>query len=223
MPDGPGDGLELADVRKRWPGQADDVLAELTFAVRPGEALLIEGRNGVGKTTLLRIITGLLLADGGRVRLGGLDPATDGHRYRRQVGVLSAGSAGLYARLTVRQHLEYWARVAFVPRGERRAAAERVLEEFALAPLADRRVDRMSMGQRQRARLALTFLPRPRLFVLDEPRNSLDDEGLADLAAAVARHRAGGGMALVCVPTGEELHLGEARLAHLDAGRLELR
>ena len=70
----------------------------------------------VGKTTLLRIAAGILIPQAGTVRLSGMDPIRNRGICQRRLGYLSAGDRGLYARMTVRQHLDYWARLAYVPR-----------------------------------------------------------------------------------------------------------
>ncbi len=124
----------------------------------------------------------------------------DRRRYQQRVSYAPAGNAGLYARLTVRQHLAVWARLAFVPPREQTPRVEAALRAFALEPLVARRLDRLSMGQRQRVRLALAFLPGARLVLLDEPATSLDADGIAMLEAALDAHLRAGGGALWCDP-----------------------
>jgi ABC-2 type transport system ATP-binding protein len=191
--------LALHGIVKRWPG-APRLLEEVDLILEPGTALAVVGRNGTGKTTLLRVAAGLIAPDEGSVRVCGLDSEHDRSEFQRRAGFVSAGNTGLYARLNGRHHLEMWARLALLPRARRATAIERVVERFALGELLDRRVDRMSMGQRQRLRLALAFLHEPSVVLLDEPGASLDDDGLAILGGAVDELKAGGGAALVCVP-----------------------
>ena len=124
--------------------------------------------------------------DAGTVTVDGLSSDANWREYHRRIGFLSAGDRGLYNRFSVRGHLEYGARIAFVPRARRREAVDEALVRFGLTDLATRRADRLSQGQRQRLRLALTVVHDPKVLLLDEPRNSLDDEGLAML---IARHR----------------------------------
>ena len=92
-----------------------------------------------------------------------------------------------------------------VPRDRFRATVEEAIETFDLTELAERRVDRMSMGQRQRLRIAMTFLPHAEVVLLDEPLTSLDEEGGALLQAAVAETLARDGAVLWCSPSGEHL------------------
>jgi len=197
--------LSMRGVVKRWRGQRTAVLDGVSLDVTPGTVTWVGGRNGAGKTTLLRIAAGLIMADEGTCTLRGLDPERDRRKYQTNLGFLSGGNAGLYARLSVRAHLEMWSRLAFVPRQSHRALVDRALARFELVELADRRVDRMSMGQRQRLRVAMTFLHEPVLVLLDEPRNSLDLDGLALLVRALEDLRVRGGAAIWCSPIGEEL------------------
>jgi ABC-2 type transport system ATP-binding protein len=197
------EGLLVSGVTKRWGDRS--VLEEADFEVRPGACAWLGGRNGVGKTTLLRIIAGLITADQGEVSLEGLRPHRDRRAYQARVGFLSAGDRGLYARLSVRQNLDLWARLALLPRGAAEEALRRSISMFGLNELADARVDRLSLGQRQRVRLAMAFLHSPHLVLLDEPANSLDDDGLALIAAAVTELNQAGGMAIWCSPNRPDL------------------
>jgi ABC-type multidrug transport system ATPase subunit len=213
--------LTLHGIRKRWPGADRAVLDDVSLVLDPGTAVLLSGGNGAGKTTLLRIAAGLIRPEHGRVRLGELDVEADRTAFQRRVGFLSAASAGLYARLTVRDHLRLWSRLALLPRGERAAACERMLDALGLRGLAARRVDRLSMGQRQRVRLAGAFLHTPDVVMLDEPTTSLDEDGAALLAHEVDRGRRAGRATLWCAPS-RELAIPLVFDAHLtlDAGRL---
>jgi ABC-type multidrug transport system ATPase subunit len=104
----------------------------------------------------------------------------------------------------VRQQLEFCARIAMIPRDELPDRVARALSGFELLELQARRVDRMSMGQRQRLRLAISLLNEPSLLLLDEPLTSLDAEAAQLLHVAVDAIRARGGAVLWCSPSGEE-------------------
>jgi ABC-type multidrug transport system ATPase subunit len=212
--------LALEAITKRWAGAAANVLDGVEFVVQPGTTVFVGGANGAGKTTLLRIAGGLLLPDRGSVRLGPLDAEADRRSFQRRVGYLSAASAGLYARLTVRDHLRLWSRLALLPRGVRARHQTRTEEAFDLVALADRRVDRLSMGQRQRVRLAGAFLHDPDVVLLDEPANSLDEMGIEILGAELRRVQADGRAAVWCAPVAQRDLLPSARCLTLDGGRL---
>jgi ABC-2 type transport system ATP-binding protein len=196
--------LELDDLYHRWKGPKPPVLDGVSLTLRAGEVTWIGGRNGVGKTTLLRLAAGILLAQRGSVRIGELTPLSKGGRYRRQIGFLSAGDRSLQARMRVAQQLDYWGRLAYVPRERRAELVADSLRRFGLEEFAARRVDRMSMGQRQRIRLAMAFLHEPRVVLLDEPRNSLDDDGYRLLNEQIEQAAKRGATVLWCSPRGED-------------------
>jgi ABC-2 type transport system ATP-binding protein len=196
--------LEISDLYHRWKGPKPPVLDGVSLTLGAGEVTWIGGRNGVGKTTLLRLAAGILLPQRGSVYIGELSSAAKGRRYQRQIGFLSAGDRSLQARMRVSQQLDYWARLAYVPRERRSELVARSLEQFGLEELAEQRVDRMSMGQRQRIRLAMAFLHEPRVVLLDEPRNSLDDEGYELLNRQSELAAVRGATILWCSPRGED-------------------
>jgi ABC-2 type transport system ATP-binding protein len=212
--------LRLDGIVKSWSSQPQPVLDGVALGLRAGTVTSISGANGAGKTTLLRIAAGLIRPEQGEVTLSGLSPERDRKEFQRQVGFLTAGNSGLYGRLKAEHHLDFWARLALLPRTERSAAIDRVVGVFGLGPLLGRRVDRLSMGQRQRLRLALTFLHHPSLILLDEPATSLDAEGIGVLQGALDHHRSSGGAALICLPTGWEEMLKIDRAYLLSGGAL---
>lgn len=149
------------------------------FALGAGEALQVEGRNGAGKSSLLRILAGLLPPAGGRIdnpfRLGWL-----------------GADATLKPGMTLRQELRYWAELE-----DRAAAIPGALDAFDLEALADLPVEVLSSGQRRRAALARVFAGGAPLWLLDEPAVGLDSASVALLAAACEDHRASGGLIVV--------------------------
>lgn len=180
------------------------VLRDVTLVVEPGSLVHVGGNNGAGKTTLLRVMAGILKPNAGAVFIGDLSAERGRREFHRRIGFLSAGDRGLYARLTVRAHLEYWCALAFVPREQRAKYIEEALSTFGLAELSDRRSERLSQGQRQRLRIALALVHRPQFLLLDEPRNSLDPDGLELLAAGVRASVDGGASVVWCSPPGED-------------------
>jgi ABC-type multidrug transport system ATPase subunit len=213
--------LSISSLTKRWPRQELPVLHDIDLELRPGELVWLTGENGAGKTTLLRIVAGIVAPDAGLVSVCGLDGGRSRRDYQRQLGLLTAGNSGLYARMTVRQHFTYWARLAMISRGRRSELVEESIERFELGALADRRLDRMSMGQRQRVRIGMTFLHRPALVLLDEPANSLDDEGCTVLVGAVEEHHRTGGSTIWCSPGGDGPATQVDRRLRLVSGRLQ--
>jgi ABC-2 type transport system ATP-binding protein len=199
--------LTIRGVSKRWRNDLPLVLDKLDLTLEPGTRTWIGGRNGVGKTTMLRIAAGLIEPDSGRVEVWGVTAGENRARYQRLVSFLPAGDRGLYARLTVRRQLEFCARIALIPRRRFDQTVQETIDAFDLRELAERRVDRMSMGQRQRLRIAMTFLPRPEIVLLDEPLTSLDTEGTELLKRAVDELIDRAGTVLWCSPSGERLDM----------------
>lgn len=199
--------LVVRDVHKRWakgqPPVLDGVDLDLDLATRTW----IGGRNGAGKTTLLRVAAGLIDPDRGYVQAWGFGPRQRRAQYHRLVSLLPAGDRGLYARLSVRQQLRFWAGMAMLDADQVADRVERALGDFDLGELADRRVDRLSMGQRQRVRIAMTFLPEPETVLLDEPLTSLDGEGALLLERAIEALIERGGALLWCSPSGDHPRL----------------
>jgi ABC-2 type transport system ATP-binding protein len=191
--------LVLRGVVKAWGDRR--VLDGIDLTLEPGQLVRILGANGAGKTTLLRVATGMIRPDGGDVALRGLHPERDRARFLSGVGFLSAGDGGLYARLSSRRHLELCADLSLIPRPRRSEAIAEAIDAFELAGFLDRRVQRISTGQRQRTRLALAFLHHPDVVLLDEPGNSLDDDGLALLDRHLGALRLRGGACLWCAPS----------------------
>ncbi len=196
------------------------VLRDVDFGIASGTAVRITGGNGAGKTTMLRLATGILAPNAGQVTIDGISTDERWREVHRRIGFLSAGDRGLYARLSVRGHLAFWAALAFVPRRERKQVVEDSLVRFGLSDLASRRVDRLSLGQRQRVRLALTVLHRPSVLLLDEPRTSLDADGLEILCSSVREVLDRDGAVIWCAPLGEEQPLSFHRTLVLADGQL---
>ncbi len=155
------------------------VFEDVGFALPAGGALQVEGRNGAGKSSLLRILAGLLAPAGGRID----NPFS--------VGWLGA-DATLKPGMTLAGELSYWARL-----DGRADAVPAALGAFDLAPLASLPVDVLSSGQRRRAALARVHASGATLWLLDEPAVGLDTASGALLAGAIRSHRAGGGAVVV--------------------------
>jgi ABC-2 type transport system ATP-binding protein len=115
----------LGNVTKIWgrkPGNR--VIDDLELTLHPGTLTWIGGSNGVGKTTLLRVLAGLIGPTEGHVHMFGLHPERDRRAYQQRLSFLPATSTGLHARLTVRRQLDYTARINFLPREQRPTAVE---------------------------------------------------------------------------------------------------
>ena len=209
---GPPARLQADDIRCR---RGERVLFEgLSFALGAGEALLLLGANGTGKTSLLRLLAGLLgpLEPGdGRLSWRGRSVRDDPEAYHGEIHFVGHLDA-IKPALTVAENLRFWAGLHNQPRPD----VERALGGFGLAGFGDMPARFLSAGQRRRLALArLRAAPAP-LWLLDEPTVSLDAASISQLESAIADHRAAGGM--VVASTHAAFNLDHA--ARLDLGTL---
>jgi ABC-2 type transport system ATP-binding protein len=184
-----GVAVALEDVSRRF-GRTE-VLHGVSFEAHPGEVLGLLGPNGAGKTTTMRVLTGFLRPSAGRVRVGGVDAASDPVAVRRLIGYVPE-SAPVPRELTAREFLSYCARLRRVPRGRRRPAVGAALKQSGLERVADQVIGTLSRGYRQRVALAQALVHDPPVLVLDEPTASLDPRQVAETRALIeklGRHR----------------------------------
>ncbi|AUH65416.1 heme ABC exporter ATP-binding protein CcmA [Paracoccus zhejiangensis] len=167
----------------------------VSFTLDKGEALILRGPNGVGKTTLLRTVAGLQPPVAGEVVM-----ADDSVAY-------AAHADGLKSALSVTENLRFWARVFG------RADINAAIAAMNLGGLVDRPAASLSAGQKRRLGLARLLVTGRPLWVLDEPTVSLDADSVGLFAAVVRAHLAGGGAALMA--THIDLALDEARVLDL--------
>ncbi|MEZ4529638.1 MAG: ATP-binding cassette domain-containing protein [Thermomicrobiales bacterium] len=147
------------------------VLDEVSFDVRPGELVAIMGRNGTGKSTLLRALMGLHPMIGGRARIAGFDPTTARtQEIGRRVGFLPQRAASLLFHETVADDVS----AALASRGASATELDPLLERFALGQLRERNPLDLSAGEQERAALAVTLAGDPCVVLLDEPTRGMD-------------------------------------------------
>ena len=185
-------GLQVRNLTVARGGVA--VLAGVNLSLAPGQALVLRGPNGLGKTTLLRCIAGLQPAVEGAVS-GAEEIAYAGH------------ADGLKTMLTVTENLAFWASVFGT------AGVEAALTAMNLAALRDRRAGELSAGQKRRLGLARLLVTGRRIWCLDEPTVSLDSASVALFVGVLRAHFASGGAALIA--THIDLGLPEAQVLDL--------
>jgi len=166
--------LRIDHLSKRYVRQSANALSDVTLVVHPGEVVAVVGESGCGKTTLLRLVAGLEVPDGGEIRIRGRDVA-GGRAWvppeRRGVGMVFQDFA-LFPHMTALQNVVYG--LASLPRRERRSRADAMLDLVGLAGHGDRYPHQLSGGQQQRVSLARALAPVPSLLLLDEPFSNLD-------------------------------------------------
>ncbi|MER5170191.1 heme ABC exporter ATP-binding protein CcmA [Thioclava sp. GXIMD2076] len=171
------------------------ILSGVSFTMDRGEALVLRGPNGIGKTTLLRTIAGLQPPLGGQMSLAAEAMAYAGH------------SDGLKSTLSVTENLTFWADIYATRR------IDHALSLMNLEALADRAAHSLSAGQKRRLGLARLLVTGRPIWVLDEPTVSLDQASVALFAEAIRAHLVSGGAALMA--THIDLGLPEARVLEL--------
>lgn len=157
---------------------------QLDLSVRQGEIYGFLGRNGAGKTTTIRMVLGLIRPTAGRIRVFGMDVASDRERAVRPIGCL-VETATAYSSLTVGENLEIQRRLT----GSPRESLDRVIAMFGLSEFVTRRAGKLSLGNKQRLALARALISRPRLLILDEPANALDPAGIVEIRTILRRFR----------------------------------
>ncbi len=162
------------------------IVEGFSLNVFPGEAIALTGRNGAGKSTILRCIVGADRPDSGVIEVNGIPVLETDARIRREVATV-IDDLDFFPDLSVVEHLDLLARAHGIPDSDE--AVDEVLNEVQLVPQSGQLPGTLSSGQRRRLALATAFV-RPRsLLVLDEPEQRLDVEGVAWLAARLLEER----------------------------------
>jgi ABC-2 type transport system ATP-binding protein len=199
-------------VRKAY-GQRP-VLEDVSFGVRHGELLALLGPNGAGKTTTVEILEGYRRADGGSVRVLGLDPARDGRALRPRIGLMLQ-EGGIDNRSTPREVLRLYSR--FYRDAE---DPEALLHAVDLDRAAGTRFRRLSGGEKQRLGLALALIGRPELLMLDEPTAGMDPAAKQATRERIAGLRAAGTTILLTTHELGDVERLADHVAVLDRGRV---
>ena len=145
----------------------------LTLSVAEGEIFGLVGPDGAGKTTTLRLLTGILSATSGRAWVAGRDVARDGEAVKETIGYMSQ-RFGLYSDLTVMENIAFYADIYGVTGQEFRERTERLLSFAHLSPFKRRLAGNLSGGMKQKLGLACALIHTPRVLFLDEPTNGVD-------------------------------------------------
>ncbi len=207
--------LTVDDLHLERGGRA--LITDLSFVVSPGEALVLVGPNGTGKTTLLRAIAGLFTQTRGTIRVA------DGHSDVGPVDDISVAERchvighknALKASLTAAENLAFWGTYLGTAKSAVAARVDEALTQFDLRALASIPAGYLSAGQRRRLGLARLLVADRPLWLLDEPTVSLDSASTALFADVVNAHTAQGGSVVAAT----HLALGLANARELNLGR----
>ncbi len=171
--------IEVQGIAKSFIARVDGkrrpitAVADVSFTAADGRITALLGANGAGKTTSLRIVGTLVRADRGSAVVGDIDVQADPALVRASIGMLS-DARGLYARLTARENIAYYAELRAVPAAEFLARLDMLAGLLDMRALLDRRTEGFSSGERMKVALARALIHDPPHLILDEPTNGLD-------------------------------------------------
>ncbi len=169
--------IEVQHLSKRY-GRVTAV-DDISFTVGRGEILGFLGPNGAGKTTTMRMLTGYMPATEGRAIVAGYDVFDQPIEAKRRTGYLPE-TPPLYPEMTVKEYLDFVARIKGVPAGERKARVDEVMKRTWVADMAGRHCAKLSKGYRQRVGLAQAIIHNPEVLILDEPTAGLDPKQIIE-------------------------------------------
>jgi ABC-2 type transport system ATP-binding protein len=212
-----GGGLALDRLSKRFGGLT--AVRDLSITVRPGEIYGLIGPNGSGKTTTVKMLTGLYRPTAGRILVAGVDLLAEPEQAKRAMGYVP-DEPFVYEKLSGREFLHLMGELYGVDGAERAARIERLLALFPLSAVIDTYVESYSRGNKQKLTILAALLHEPRVLVADEPIVGLDPESAITTREILRTFAAAGGAVLVCTHT---LAFAEAicsRVGLLSAGVL---
>ncbi|MCY4089601.1 MAG: ABC transporter ATP-binding protein [Caldilineaceae bacterium] len=163
-----------------------EALQAVSFDVDDREIVGLVGPNGAGKTTLIKVLTGYLEPDSGRVSVGGIDVVAEPRRVQAQIGYLPENTP-LYPELTVQAYLKLMADLRLVPPDRQMKQIEQAAEATGLSDRLTQPIGELSKGFRQRLGLAQAILHSPRLLILDEPTIGLDPTQIVTIRDLIRR------------------------------------
>ena len=206
--------IQLTKLVKRY--GTTPALTDLSLEVPRGDMFGLIGADGAGKTTLIRVMCGLLHADSGEVRVLGHDPVREHRAVTRKIGYLSQRFS-LYGDLTIDENVAFFAKLHGVR--DYRARRDQLLAMTQLTPFRARRADQLSGGMKQKLALACTLVHEPELILLDEPTTGVDPVSRREFWKLLSEFLSHGITILMSTP-----YLDEAercsRVALLHEGRL---
>ena len=193
----------------------------VSFSVGRGEIFGLLGPNGAGKSTTLRLISTLLRPTAGTATVNGFDIVTQASEVRKQIGFLT-GDMGLYARITPRETLMFFGRLAEVPEEELVRRAGELIERLDMKEFADTRSDKLSSGMKQKTAIARTLVHDPPVLILDEPTATLDLPTARVIEATILELKKMGKCVVYSTHIMEEAEYLCDRIAVINHGQLKI-
>jgi ABC-2 type transport system ATP-binding protein len=211
-----GIAIEARGLTRRFGSRT--ALDALDLDIPANQTFGLMGANGAGKTTFIRLVTGFLLPDDGRILVGGSSPTREPRRVKQHLG-FAMETSRLYPELRVRGFLRFMGGTRGLAGAELAAAVDRAIEQFQLGEVAGRQIGNLSKGFQQRVSLAQAFLHDPPLVIVDEPTGGLDPVQRGYVQDVLESLR-GNRTVLLCTHDLEEARRLTSNVAVLEAGRL---
>jgi ABC-2 type transport system ATP-binding protein len=213
-----GDHVVFAENLRHSYDRRNFALDGVSFTVRRGEVFGLLGRNGAGKSTLIKAMTTLIQPTSGTLRVLGMDPARDGQKIRRRIGVVQQSESFDFA--TVQGNFDVYGVLWGVPKAERVRRRENLLTKFGLLEIRKRRAFDLSGGQKRRVQVAREFIHDMEVLFLDEPTVGLDVIMRRELLDSVRDEVRRGLTVVFTTHNLEEADYLCDRVAVIDAGRI---
>jgi ABC-2 type transport system ATP-binding protein len=211
--------IEVQNLVKRYPKATFNAVDDISFSVRRGEIFGLLGPNGAGKTTTIGVLTTNIRPTSGAARIMGIDVVADPMSVKQRIAVVPQQS-NLDRSLRAREILTFHASYHGVPRAERKARADTLLDEFGLGDRGKDKVMRYSGGMAQRLMLARALMHLPDVLFLDEPTNSLDPQSRLFLWDRIRSLNEQGTTVLLTTHDMEEADQLCQRIAIMDHGKI---
>ena len=208
--------VEIRGLRKRYGD--DDVVQGVDLSIEQGEVFGLVGPDGAGKSTLIRMLAGILEPTEGEISLRGIDVVRNYEEVRSVVGYMPQ-TFGLYGPLTVEENLRAMARIHGVRKAEFTKRTERLYRFSGLGPFRDRRAAQLSGGMKQKLGLSCVLIHQPQILLLDEPTVGVDPVSRREFWEILHALSAQGSTILISTPYLEEAERCH-RIAFLHEGRI---
>lgn len=200
----------------------NDILKEVTFHVKQGEWLSIVGHNGSGKSTVIRLIDGLLEAESGQIKIAGQVLTEDNvWDLRRKIGMVFQNPDNQFVGATVADDVAFGLENQGLPYEEMKVRVQEALDIVGMSDFAEREPARLSGGQKQRVAIAGIIAMRPDILILDEATSMLDPEGRLELMATIQAVRDTYGLTLISITHDLDEVAMSDRVLVMKAGQIE--
>jgi len=208
--------LKISDLGKSY--GSIQAVQSLSLTVETGEIVGLIGPDGAGKTTLMRLVCGLIAGDSGKVEVFGFNPAVEAKCVREVIGYMPQ-KFSLYPDLSVSENIRFFADLYLVPAKERELREARLMEFSMLGPFRNRRAGQLSGGMKQKLALSCTLIHTPKLLILDEPTTGVDPVSRKEFWSILKDLASQGIALLISTPYMDEAALCD-RAALMHKGRI---